>query len=152
MGLTKFEDIYHLFLNSIQDYHIKNLFLEDQALAEDLLETFMIRGLSKFRNCEKDISNLDLENKEFLVDLNIEEQNIITDLMILSWMDHVVNDIIQMNLTLTDNDFKHFSEEKNLREKSMYADRLREKASQEMVEYGLHRTPFSEWADGNYGL
>ena len=152
MGLTKFEDIYHLFLNSIQDYHIKNLFLEDQALAEDLLETFMIRGLSKFRNCEKDISNLDLENKEFLVDLNIEEQNIITDLMILSWMDHVVNDIIQMNLTLTDNDFKHFSEEKNLREKSMYADRLREKTSQEMVEYGLHRTPFSEWADGNYGL
>lgn len=34
----------------------------------------------------------------------------------------------------------------------MYADRLREKASQEMLEYDLNRTPFSQWAVGNYEL
>jgi hypothetical protein len=34
----------------------------------------------------------------------------------------------------------------------MYADRLREIVSQKMVDYGLYRTPFKEWAVGNYGL
>ena len=57
-----------------------------------------------------------------------------------------------MNLSLNDNDFKHYSEEKNLKEKSTYADRLREKVSQEMTNYGLYRTPFSQWAVGNYGI
>lgn len=34
----------------------------------------------------------------------------------------------------------------------MYADRLREKVNQDMVDYGLARTPFKEWASGNYDL
>lgn len=48
--------------------------------------------------------------------------------------------------------FKHYSEEKNLKEKSQYADRLREKLDQDMINYGLSHTPFAEWAVGNYGL
>ena len=34
----------------------------------------------------------------------------------------------------------------------MYADRLREKVSQDMVDYGLYRTSFKDWAVGNYEL
>lgn len=149
---TTFSDIYHIFLNSIKDYQIKALFNEDISVAEDLLETFLMRAIPKFRNCQKDIRDVDMVNKSFRECLTIEEKEILAELMLLSWMDYVVNDITQMNLSLSDTDYKHFSEERNLREKSMYTDRLREKTSQEMVEYGLHITPFSEWAVGNYGI
>lgn len=150
--MTSFETIYKIFLSTIQDYHIKNLFNEDFEVADDLLETFLIRAISHFKNCVKQIKDIDLDTKCFNVDLDINEINILSDLMVLAWLDWNNNNVIQMNLSLTDNDFKHFSEEKNLREKTMYADRLREKVNQDMVDYGLYRTPFKEWAVGNYDL
>lgn len=150
--MTSFETIYKIFLSTIQDYHIKNLFNEDFEVADDLLETFLIRAVSHFKNCIKSIKDIDLDAKCFNVDLDINEINILSDLMVLAWLDWNNNNVIQMNLSLTDNDFKHFSEEKNLREKTMYADRLREKVNRDMVDYGLYRTPFKEWAVGKYDL
>lgn len=149
---TRFEEIYRMFLNSIQDYSIRNLFVENVSVADDLLETFLIRGLSQFKNCVKNIKDIDTENKSFFVRLDLEEMSIIVQLMLLSWMDFTINDITQMNLNLNDNDFKHFSEERNLAAKSEYNDRLREKVHQDMLEYGLSHTPFKKWAVGIYDL
>lgn len=149
---TKFEDIYRLFLGSIQDYRLRNLFKDDIPTAEDVLETYLLKAIPKFRNCKQCITNIDEIQKCFKVSLTLDEKMILTDLMLLSWMEQVCNNIAQMDLTLNDNDFKHYSEEKNLREKVNSADIIREKVSQSMVDYGLYNTPFKEWADGNYGL
>lgn len=150
--MTKFESIYSLFLATIQDYHISKLFETDLDIAEDLLQTFLIRAVHKFKNCIKPIQNLDLEAKSFNTELDINEINILSDLMVLSWLEWNNNNILQMNFSLNDNDFKHYSEEKNLKEKTSYTDRWREEIEQEMVDYGLYRTPFKEWAVGNYEL
>lgn len=141
-----------MFLGSIQDYTIKYLFEENVDIAEDMLEVFLMRAIPQFRGCKKNILEFDDYNKEFYVGLDLEERSILAGLMLLSWMDYVVNDITQMNLSLNDNDFKHYSEEKNLREKSMYADRIREKVYQDITSYLLYRTEWTEWAVGNYGL
>lgn len=150
--MTKFESIYSLFLATIQDYHISKLFETDLDIAEDLLQTFLIRAVHKFKNCIKPIQNLDLEAKSFNTELDINEINILSDLMVLSWLEWNNNNILQMNFSLNDNDFRHYSEEKNLKEKTAYTDRWREEVEQEMVDYGLYRTPFKEWAVGNYEL
>ncbi len=150
--MTEFGVIYKIFLGTIQDYNIKKMFNEDIELADDLLETFLFRAISNFKNCIKPIKDVNLEEKSFSVDLDIDEINILSDLMVLAWFDWNNNNVIQMNLSLNDNDFKHFSEEKNLKEKTMYADRLREKVNQSMVDYGLYRTPYKEWAVGKYDL
>lgn len=152
MGNTKISDIYKMFLLTIQDYRIKKMFIDTPEVADDLMQNFLIDAVSKFINCSKQINELDFENDTFFCELDIQEKTIIKDLMVIAWMNWNVNDITQMNWALNDNDFKHFSEEKNLREKSEYADRLREKVSQDMVNYGLSHTPFKEWAVGNYGL
>ena len=102
--MTNFETIYKIFLSTIQDYHIKNLFNEDFEIADDLLETFLIRAVSHFKNCIKPIDDIDLDAKCFNVDLDINEINILSDLMVLSWLDWNNNNVIQMNLSLTDND------------------------------------------------
>ena len=150
--MTKFEQIYKIFLSTIQDYHIKNLFNIDFDLGDDLLETFLYKAISKFNNCIKNIYDIDKVEKSFKADLDIKEITILSDLMVLSWIDWNNNNIIDMNLNLNDNNFKRYSDEKNLREKTMYADRLREKVSQDMTDYGLYHTPFKEWASGNYEL
>lgn len=149
---TTFQEIYKLFLNSINDYHIRNLFKEDVTVAEDLLYTLLLRSIPKFYNCVKDIKNVDAAGGTFLCQLDVEECNILSELMVCAWLDLVINDIRQMNLHLSDNDFKHFSEESNLRQKSEYCDRVREKATQDMVNYGLYRTDFSAWGEGDYGV
>lgn len=152
MGNTKISDIYKMFLLTIQDYRIKKMFIDTPEVADDLMQNFLIDAVSKFINCSKQINELDFENDTFFCELDIQEKTIIKDLMVIAWMNWNVNDITQMNWSLNDNDFRHFSEEKNLKEKSEYADRLREKVSQDMVNYGLSHTPFKEWAVGNYGL
>lgn len=152
MEVTTFDEVFHVFLNSIQDYKIARLFRDDLRLAQDLIDTFFVRALPGFYNCTKDIVNLDEVNHAFRCKLDLREINIIVLHMEIAWMERVVNDITQMNLKITDSDFKTYSEEKNLKEKSAYLNGLREIVSQRMVEYGLYTTPFKEWASGNYGV
>lgn len=149
---TKFEDVYKLFLNSLQDYTLVELFKNETEVAIDMMELFLLKAIPKFRVCRKNLKDVDLDNKEFYDVLDLEEKVILSDLMILSWLERLVQDITQMNLNLNDLDFKHFSEERNLREKSEFADRQREKADYEMLQYDLYHTPFSQWGKGDYGL
>ena len=152
MYFTKFEDIYRLFLGSIQDYHLKDMFEKNPEVAEDMMETFLKRAVYKFENCVKDVKDIDLINKSFRCELDLEEQNIVANLMVLSWLEWNTQNTTFMNPTLTDNDFKHFSEEKNLDKKMDYYDELRERVYQDMTQYGLYHTPFKRWAVGDYGI
>lgn len=101
---TSFEEIYHLFLNSLQDYSLSNLFQNNITVAQDMLQTFLIRAIPKFYNCVKDIKNVDTENNQFNVELDIEEKMILSEWMVISWMDMQINDITQMSLNLNDLD------------------------------------------------
>lgn len=105
-NFTKFEEVYSLFLSSIQDYTIKNLFIYDIDVAQEMIEYFLLKAIPKFRNCEKNLQDVNMECKVFNCKLDLEEEVILSDLMILSWMDRVVNDITQMNLSLNDNDWR----------------------------------------------
>lgn len=148
---TTFEDIYKLFLYSFQDYELKRLFAMDVDVGEDLLQTFLYRAIPLFKNCQKDIFNVDEVNKCFNCQLDIQEKGILSNLMVLKWMDFIVNDTTQWG-GLQDTDFKRESAANNLKEKKNYVDEWREKVEQEMVDYGLRHTPFDEWAVGNFGI
>lgn len=148
---TTFEDIYKLFLYSFQDYELKRLFAMDADVGEDLLQTFLYRAIPLFKNCQKDIFNVDEVNKCFNCQLDIQEKGILSNLMVLKWMDFIVNDTTQWG-GLQDTDFKRESAANNLKEKKNYVDEWREKVEQEMVDYGLRHTPFDEWAVGNFGI
>lgn len=101
---TTFADIYRLFLSSIQDYKLKNLFIEDLPTAEDKLETYLLKAIPEFINCTKCIADIDEVQKCFKVSLTLVEKGILSDLMLLQWMNQVCYNIAQMDLTLTDND------------------------------------------------
>lgn len=151
---TYFKEIFSLFLGTIQDYNLKNMFIYNPEVAEDMMETFLKKSIPYFYNCQKDIKNtdnIDMECKKFNIKLDMEEKNILSDLMVLCWFERLTNNILQVDGNLQDTDFKTFSEANNLKEKSERLDRMREKVHQEINQYGWSRTSFSQWADGQYG-
>lgn len=82
------------------------MFNNNVGVAEDMLSTFLARSIPKFYNCVKDIRTTDMTSGEFPCELDLEEKNILAELMVLSWLDWVINDIRQMNIHLNDNDWR----------------------------------------------
>ena len=151
---TNFNEIYKLFLISLQDYELKRLFNDSPEAADDLLMYFLLRAIPLFINCQKDIEQYhqnELGEYEFDDTLTLTEKTILSDLMVQCWLDFIISDTTQLG-GLQDTDFKRESASNNLKEKANYADRWREKVNQKIINYGLKNTPFAEWAVGNYGL
>lgn len=152
MNNTSFEEIYELFLSKIQDYKIRNLFSVDSNVATDLCQKFLYGAIAKFRSCRKDIKTVNKEIGEFNVTLDITEQEILSNLMVEVWMNRNIMNITEMGLNLNDNDFKHYSEEKNLSGKQAARDEIREITSQEIWHYEFDNNLWRDWAAGNYGI
>ena len=55
--MTPYDDILDLALISIEDYRLNKLSVESPAKFKLVLEGFMIRGLSNFENCVKNLSD-----------------------------------------------------------------------------------------------
>lgn len=147
---TNFSDIYNLFLNSLSnDYQLKKLFVDSPEVAEDLLQTWLIQAIAKFSDCQINLEeNIDLSNQKFLDSLSLTEQVILSDLMVLNWIEYQINNITQMKLSVQDRDFKTHAEERNLSGKVEYHDKWREKVYHEISEYTKKQYPISSWGGG----
>lgn len=147
---TKFDEIYKLFLNGISnDYRIKQMFLKDEAVAEDMLLTWLTKATTYFTDCLQDLeNNFDIENKQFTLSLTLTEKVILSDLMLLAWMDWNINNITQMNLSLQDSDFNRHAETQNLRGKVSYANEWRERVYHQISEYTHKDIAIVDWATG----
>ena len=148
--MTNFSDVYKFFLNGISnDYRLKNLIVQDEQIAEDMFEYWLYRAIVIYQdNTFEDLEgSIDETNKVFNTNLTISQKVLLGQTMVLIWLEWNINDITQMNNTLTDNDFKHYSEERNLNAKVEYADKVREKLYHEYDLYKLKQfNPTTDWS------
>lgn len=147
---TKFDEIYKIFLGTISsDFRIRRMFLENQEVAEDMLENWLTKAVTLFIDCSKNLEEIfNVETKSFDVKLTLTEKTILADLMLLVWMDWNINNITQMNLSLQDSDFNRHVETQNLRGKVAYANEWRERVYHQISEYTCKNITISEWATG----
>ena len=147
---TKFDEIYKIFLNGISnDYRIKQMFLKDVTVAEDMLLTWLTKAVTYFTDCLQDLeNNFDIDNNRFTLSLTLTEKVILADLMLLAWMDWNINNITQMNLSLQDSDFNRHAETQNLRGKVSYANEWRERVYHQISEYTHKDITIADWATG----
>lgn len=147
---TKFDEIYKIFLNGISnDYRIKQMFLNNEAVAEDMLLTWLTKAVAYFTDCLQDIeNNFDMDNNRFTLSLTLTEKVILADLMLLAWMDWNINNITQMNLSLQDSDFNRHAETQNLRGKVSCANEWRERVYHQISEYTHKDITIADWATG----
>lgn len=132
---TSFDTIENLFLVSIRDYRIDAL-ASDAAVLQAYLDGFLFKAVPHFTECLQDLS-YDSTARTFTSTFTNLENEILASLMEVEWARNSVNDVTQINLHLMNREFKLNSENENLKQKSEYLDRAREKAHQLATEYQL---------------
>ena len=146
MGTT-FERIYDLALITIRDYKIDNWAKNQYNVFLQYMQGILIRAIPKFTNC---LQNLDYTQDPttnvyyFINTLTPLEQSILADLMVEIWFFSDINDIVQINVQLQGRDKKTNSIDANLKQKSEYYDRIKEKISQSMSDYQLSGDNFAK--------
>lgn len=135
MGTT-FDEIEDLALIELQDYKIVNLAKTDMTALRTYLDGLVIRSVPKFAQCLQS-TEYDIALRQFnSVFTNIEKE-ILAEYVAITWMTSIVQDVTQFNLHLQNKEFKIFSEAENLKQKSEYLDRMREKARQLTTDYQI---------------
>lgn len=148
---TTFDEIYDLALVSIVDYKLNKLYTQSEEDFKNYLKGLMLKHLSDFKNCEHDLNTVtDIDNDTFTVTLNLQEKNIISSMLVLSWWEKETYDATKITSYFSGGDMKRLSEANNLKEKRTTIDEIREKISQQMVDYGLTNLPIQDWIGGNF--
>ncbi len=152
---VSYQVIFNLFLSSIQDYNLNQLYINDQnnspttQTLEQYILPWLIKSIPNFTSCKYDLSNRDDTTMEFNPnnlpnqDLQTDEQVILSNLMVIEWLKNNINDIKQVNLHLQDTDFKTFAEGQNLREKVNHKNAMVEEVNNLMVRYGYKNLDFT---------
>lgn len=140
--MTSFSQIYRLALNEISnDYRITEMFENNPTIAQDLLESWLFKGVALFQEFTE-ISleeSYDSTNATFTVDLSFNVIKILSQMVVMFWMEWNINNIVQMNLSLQDADYKRYSEERNLTGKVDYMNKYREIIYQDMTQMCLNQ-------------
>jgi hypothetical protein len=153
MGTTCTE-IYDLFLSSIEDYRLDAIFTSSGSFTFGLyLEPWLLNSIVDF-----DIANQDLTytvsgsatEGTFTATLNLENQIILSLIMSKYWLAKTVQNILQMNNSLQDRDFKTFSQAQNLKAKQDLYNSKREEVSQRLAEYGYKYNVWADWKIQNF--
>ena len=147
--MTQFTEIYKFFLNDIaNDYRIKKLMTQDMQVAEDMFETWLYKAIVIYQdNTLEDLEGfIDNVNKQLTTNLTMSQKVLLGQSMVMIWLQWNINDITQMNNTLTDNDFKHYSEERNLLAKTSYLNGFRERLYHEYDLYKLKNFKAEDWS------
>jgi len=148
-----YSTIFNLFLASVQDYNILQLYQNDTQngtqTMDQFLEPWLIKGLVNFDSCQYDLEDRDDINMVFNpnntpgADLGTIETVILSNLMVIEWLKNNINDIRQVNLQLQDTDFKTFAEGQNLTSKLNHKNMLVEEVDRQMVKYGYKNFDFT---------
>ena len=146
---TSLGEVYDLFMQLVTDYRLTDLFNTSEVDFETYLQAWLEYAINDFTDCDQDLE-YDDDTKTFPVVLSRENKVILATLMMKYWLQKNVNDITQMNLHVTDKDFRVASEAQNLREKVAYLSIVKEQCSQLLNDYGYKKVDWAEWLNQDF--
>ena len=146
---TSLSEVYDLFMLTVTDYRLNHLFDSSEEDFETYLQAWLEFAIVDFHMCDQDL-NFDNTTKTFSDTLTRENKVILATLMMKYWMQKNVNDITQMNLHITDRDFKVASEAMNLREKTIRLNNVKETCSQMLVDYAYRHNDWTGWLEQDF--
>ena len=147
---TSIREVFDLFIMTNTDYRLTTLFNTSELDFENYLEAWLQFAIVDFESiCDQDL-DYDDTTKEFPDTLTRRNKIILATLMMKYWMQKAVNDITQMNLHVTDRDFKLASESQNLREKSTHLNMIKEQCSQLLSDYAYSNVDWDSWYEQDF--
>lgn len=148
--MTTFEEIYDLALVSFKDWRLDKLYVVDQPSFLLTMQSLLLKAIPNFDGCISDLYDYNLTTKQFNSTLNLDEQVILSNFVVLEWMESQINDKRQQGLLLNDNDFKHSSEANVSTSKTAVRDKFREENERKLYRYSLKNTNWENLINGNY--
>lgn len=145
---TTFDEIYDLALISFKDYKLDALYDTSPTDFTNVLQGYLYKAIPKFTNCVQDLEDFNSTTKAFNSVLTLTEKVVLSDFLVIEWMTPQILDIVQMELHLNDTDFKHYSEERNLKGKIEAQNILIERIDKQTTSYGLKNIPWTDWGNG----
>lgn len=129
---TPFSEIYDRVYNKISDYSFLNL---TQNEVEDILESYLLSSIVKFKKCKKDLSNRNQTLKQFNEDLTDEEKEILATLMCVEYLTPklITSDLLQQRLSTKD--YQLYSQANQIKEIREVRDKMKSEANQMMIRY-----------------
>lgn len=141
---TSFDDVIDLALVTINDTRINKLAKKDYSAFLTFMDGLLVRATPLFTDCLQSLS-YDIVTREFVSTFNNLEKDILARLINLIWMEEITQNDYEINNLLNNREAKVFSPSENLKQKSEYSDRLREKANQIQVDYQLKNLKSIPW-------
>jgi len=149
---TTFDEIIDLAKISFNDYKLDQLYNISIDDFTTYMSGFVVKSIPKFYDCKQNLESVNLMTNTFPFELTLTEKVILSDFTVIEWMTSKILDITQMNLHLNDTDFRHYSEAQNLTAKTNVQNILIERVNQNATSYGIKNIPWSDWANGNFGI
>lgn len=133
--MTSFNDVIDLALVTVDDYKLVKLIQQSEEEFLEYCDGFLIRAIPNFFQCRQSL-DYDVDNRVFESDLTPVEISILADFWAIEWLTKEVQNSAQFQLKLkVNNAFTFNSEAQNLKEKTSWLDRLRERVWQKIVDY-----------------
>ena len=102
---TQIEDIYSRFSTKYLDYNL--LKYTDEEIERDY-DRLLNSAISRFYTCEK-LSTLNMLTRQFEETLSFQEIEILSEFMVLGWIERQVQDITKFKDRLASKDYQTFS-------------------------------------------
>jgi len=151
---TNSSDIFDLFLTRISDYRLYAIDETSGSLALSIyLEPWLLSSIIDFDVCDQDLtytSSTISSEGYFAETLTLKNKIVLSQLMVKYWLEKEVQDILQMQLFITDHDFKTHAASQNLKAKQDYYNSKKEELSQILVDYGYRVNDWTGWKNQNF--
>ena len=132
---TSFDEILDIALTTVDDYSLVKLYKKSPDEFQLFCDGLLIRAIPNFFQCQQKL-DYDAETRTFNVDLSLIEKSILADLWSIEWMTRKVDNSAQFQAKLqSSGNFKNHSEAQNLKEKTSWLDRMRERVYQKINDY-----------------
>jgi cell division protein ZapA (FtsZ GTPase activity inhibitor) len=147
--ITPLSEIYDLFMMTVTDYRLTELYSTSKSDFEIFLQAWLMFAINDFYVCDQSLE-FDENTKNFSVELSQENKVILATIMAKYWLQKLVRDVTQMNLHVTDRDFKLASEAQNLREKINALNAVKEECSQLLIDYSYRKVEWADWLNQDF--
>lgn len=129
---TAYETIYNRALAKIQDFELAAL---PEFDLEEMLHGWMISAISKFRKCKSDLKDRDEENKTFNIDLEDEEIEILSIMIVREHLSPQLHSTLLTQQIFSGKEQNYYSQAAHMRELLEMDNNLKLEAQKLMRDY-----------------
>lgn len=129
---TSFDVVYNRFLGKITDYSFIKLDVDELS---KVFYEYLISAIVRFKNCKQDLSNRDEEEEKFNVNLTDEEVEILGTLMVVAWLDPLIQATNLLKQIFSPREQNFYSQSKHLEELMKLRKEAKREAQQLMIAY-----------------